>query len=164
MKKIKIWWVSVLLVAFISSCGIIKPIPIENNTNTIVNYVDSINYIDSTIYHHIYKEYYKDYTDLLDTLNLETTYSKSKCWVDTTDKKLKGEIYNKPDSIPEKIKWKEKIVYKDSIQIQEKEIPVPYEVVKYKTPKWCWWNLVYSILLTAGLVLWILKKLKIISI
>lgn len=155
MKKIKIWAITVLLVA---SCGLIKPIPVNTNTETIVNYIDSINYIDSTIYHHIFKEYYKDYTDLLDTLNLETSYSKSKSWVDTTDMKLKGYITNKPDSIPEKIKWKEKIVYRDSIQTIEKEIPVPVEVEKKYVPQFYKWLLGINIVTLVVALLYALKK------
>lgn len=156
IKKIGIWAISVLMV---TSCGITgKPVVVRDSTQINYRYVDSVNYVDSTIYHHIWKEHYKDYANLLDTLNLETSYSRAKAYIDTTEKKLKGEIENKEDSIPEKIKWKTKIVHKDSIVFQKEEIPVPYEVeVKY-IPKFYKWLLGLNIgALIAG-ILYILKK------
>lgn len=35
----------------------------------------------------------------------------------------------------------------------EEKVPYPVEVVKYKTPKWVWWVLAYSILIT----LWVFR-------
>ena len=135
----------------VASCGITKPVVVRDSTNIVVNYKDSVNFIDSTVYHHLYKEYYNDYTGLLDTLNLEDTYSKAKAYIDTTNKLLKGSIATKDVDIPVKIKWKEKIVYKDSIVYQKEEIPVPYEVVKTKHPKYEWILWVWSILSLLGL-------------
>lgn len=51
-----------------------------------------------------------------------------------------------------KILWRDKICYRDSIQIQEKEIPV--EVPVPTVPKWCWW-------LLAGVIAYILIRLAI---
>ena len=44
------------------SCSVVKPIPREE---VIYTYKDSVNFKDSTVYHHLYKEYYKDVNHLL---------------------------------------------------------------------------------------------------
>ena len=155
IKKIGIWAISVLMV---TSCGITKPVVVRDSTQINIHYVDSVNYIDSTIYHHIWKEHYKDYANLLDTLNLETSYSRAKAYIDTLNKKLKGEIENKEDSIPERIKWKTKTVYKDSTVYIKEEIPVPYEVEKKYVPKFYKWLLGINIALLLAGILYILKK------
>lgn len=159
MKKIKIWGISVLLVAFISSCSVIKPIPVNTNTETIYNYIDTLIIRDSTVL--IPKYVVKDVVPDYDTLKLATDLAEAQSWVDTSTHTLKGQIQNKNEQQTKYI-YRDRIVYRDSIQIQEKEIPVPYEVIQYKVPKWCWWNLAYSILLTIGVVLYILRRLKII--
>lgn len=155
IKKIEILAVSALLVA---SCGISKPVVVRDSVNVVVNYKDSINFIDSLIEVPVYKEYYRDYADMLDTLNLETSLAAAKAYLDTTNKKLNGEIRNKNTSIPYQIKWKEKIVYKDSIVYQKEEIPVPYEVVKTKHPKYEWVLWVWSILSLLGLAAFVYFK------
>lgn len=98
MRKILILICSLLLVG----CSTIKYVPIENET--IVNYVDSVCFRDSTVYHHIYKEHYKEYAGLLDTLRMETEYSKFTAYNDTTSNTLKGEAVNKDKDIPVQIK------------------------------------------------------------
>ena len=155
IKKIGILAVSVLMVA---SCGITKPVVVRDSTNIIINYKDSINFIDSLIEVPVYKEYYKDYADMLDTLNLETSLASAKAYLDTANKKLNGEIRNKDTSIPYQIKWKERIVYKDSIVYQKEEIPVPVEVVKTKHPKYEWILWLWGILSLLGLAAFIYLK------
>lgn len=157
MKILKLI-LGVFLLQMVASCGIVKPVVIRDSTNVIINYKDSINYIDSTVYHHLYKEVYNDYSDMLDTLNLEDTYSKAKAYIDTTNKLLKGSIATKDVDIPVKIKWKEKIVYRDSVVHQKEEVPVPYEVVKTKHPKYEWILWVWGILSLLGLAAFIYKK------
>lgn len=160
MKKIKIWWVSVLLVAFIgisvSSCGLLQKVVVKEEIHhtyrdsLILNIKDSINVIPVERYVDIVPDY--------DTLKLETSLAQAQAYVDTSKHQLKGEIKNK-NTFTQQIKTEYKYITKvDSVYIKE---PVPYPVIEYKVPKWCWWNLVYSILLTAGLILFILKKFKI---
>ena len=128
MKKFAI--ISTLFI--LVGCGVCrKHLPTGTDTTTVINVKDSIAWHDSTIYHNLYKEYYNDYAALLDTLNMETTYSEFKAYVDSSAKLLKGEAKNKNIQIPEKIKWKEKIVYKDTTII--KEIPIEKEVIKEVT-------------------------------
>lgn len=157
MKILKLI-LGVFLLQMVASCGIVKPVVIRDSTVVNYHYIDSINYIDSTIFIPIYKEYYRDYSDLLDTLNLETSLASAKAYLDTANKKLNGEIRNKDTSIPYQIKWKEKMVYRDSVVYQKEEVPVPYEVVKTKHPKYEWILWVWGILSLLGLAALIYKK------
>ena len=43
----------------------------------------------------------------------------------------------------------------DSIQV-----PYPVEVVKYKTPRWCWWTLGGTLLLLVPYIMKLITKLK----
>ena len=157
MKKALIY---LALIIGISACCASRKVPTQTNTETHIHIVDSIAWHDSTVYHNIYKEYYNDYTSLLDTLNLETSYSEFKSYIDTSARLLKGEAKNKEIDIPVQIKWKEKIVYKDSIQT--KEIPVPVEVTKEitKYPKSYWWFMGFTLLTGIYFALKVYLKLK----
>jgi hypothetical protein len=128
---------------------------------TIIHYVDSIAWHDSTVVTYLNKERYVDMVKPLDTLNLETTYARSQAYLDTAAKALKGSIENKTDvPLNTVIKWKEKIVTRDSIVTKEIPVEVPVEVVKY--PKSYWWFMAISILaaLYAGIKLYLKLKLK----
>jgi hypothetical protein len=124
MKNFRILFLLILLVM---SCGPIKQIPVE----TIINYKDStvVNTIDSVIY--IPKERIVDVVAPYDTLKLETNMAKAEAYVDTTLHLLKGSIENKK-GVTEKIKYKEKLVYRDSVVTKEVPVEVPVEVVKHK--------------------------------
>ena len=111
MKKI----ISFLIILImIIGCGVTKPTLPPATDTTVVHVIDSVAWHDSTVFHHIYKEIYNDYTGLLDTLSMSTTAE------------------NKDIDIPVKIKWKEKIVYKDSIQVVREPYPVEVEKIKYR--------------------------------
>lgn len=148
------------IVIGIAGCGICKPNipPAENNTT--VHVVDSIAWHDSIIYHIVPKEVYNDYTSLLDTLRLSTSYSEFESYVDTTHKTLKGTARNTVDKVPVQIKWKEKIVYKDSIKYVKE--PYPVEVVKEVTkyPTTYWWFMGISILALLYIILKLYLKFK----
>ena len=122
--------IKILILSLLVSCSIIKPVPVQTQIKYEIR--DSINFKDSTVYHTLYKEVYKDYTNLLDTLNLSTSYADAKAYVDTSKMLLKGEIKNKDADVPVKIKWKEKIIYRDSIVTKEVPVPVEVEKIKYK--------------------------------
>ena len=139
MKKILIY----MLILLLSSCSTIKYVPIKNYTAT--NVKDSIVWHDSTIVNYITKERVVDIVPQYDTLLLETDYAKSMSYVDTTHHVLRGEIENK-DTVPIKteIKWKEKIIEKEII----KEVGVPVEVLVEKKiiPKWCWFSVIFNMI------------------
>lgn len=154
MKKVII--LSVILL--VAACGICKN-QHKPSEQTIVHYVDSTIYHDSTVYHTLYKERYNDFTSLLDTLRLSTTYSNFSSWVDTTNNVLKGTAENKDIDVPVEIKWKEKIEYRDSIQVKEVPVEVVKEVTKYPTSYW--WFLGISILAIIYIGIKIYLKFKV---
>lgn len=141
------------------SCGITKPC--HQKEETIVNVKDSIAWHDSTIITYLTKERYVDIVNPYDTLNLETSYATATAYIDTAFKALKGTIENKSDvPVKTQIKWKEKIVYKDSIRTIEKEIPVEViEQVKVY-PKSFWVFLAISIAALIYIILKVYTKFK----
>jgi hypothetical protein len=145
------------LLLLLVSCS---PRHLSQRDSTVIRYIDSIAWHDSTIISYLTKERYVDIVNPLDTLKLETTYAKATAYLDTANTVLKGSIENKDVPIETKIKWKEKLVYRDSIQIKEVEVPVEItkEVVKY--PKSYWWFMGISILTVLGLALKIYLKFK----
>ena len=139
MKKILIY----MLILLLSSCSTIKYVPIENDT--VTNVKDSIVWHDSTIVNYITKERVVDIGPQYDTLLLETDYAKSMSYVDTTHHALRGEIENK-DTVPLKkeIKWKEKII--EIEVIKEVEVPIEVTVEKKIIPKWCWYSVIFNVI------------------
>lgn len=133
-----------LFLLLLVGCGHTKYIPTKEET--IVHYIDSIAWHDSTIFHHVYKEHYKDYAGPKDTLSLETEYSRFKAWNDSTANVINGEAENKDIDIPVQFKWKEKLVYKDSLVYVDKPYPVevPKEI-KY-IPDFCKFTITWFIL------------------
>ena len=133
-----------LLIILIAACGPTKHLPPKDTT--IIHYVDSIAWHDSTIITYLEKERYIDMVKPLDTLNLETSYAKATAYLDTSYRALRGSIENKPASVETVIKWKEKIVYRDSLITKE----IPVEVITTKEvkhiPVTYWWLLGFSIL------------------
>ena len=135
MKK----WILLVCSILCLSCSISKPIYKE-----VITYkqIDSIAWHDSTIYIYIPKERIVDIVPSYDTLKLETSVAKAEAFVDTLTHSLKGSIENKKDSIKWNIKWKEKIISKDSLVY--KEVPYPVEVPTPYTPKYVYWILGYT--------------------
>lgn len=103
------------------SCSTIKYVPIKGDT--VVEYRDTTIYKDSIVY--TPKEVVKEIVPELDTLSMETSLAKATAYLDTTNRMLRGKIENKK-GITEQIKYKEKIVYRDSVVTQE----IPVEVIK----------------------------------
>lgn len=136
------------IILIIIGCSPIRKTIITQKTEVIQK--DSTVLRDSVVYHHLYKELYNDYTGLLDTLELETSYASAKAYVDTTNKLLKGQIKNKNKDIPIQIKWKEHIIRRDSLVF--KDVPVPVEVEKVVHPKyekflWCYFIITFILFL-----------------
>lgn len=143
MKKIL---TIIFLIICLSSCSTIKYVPITDTENT--HKVDStiIQYRDTTIYVEVPVEVVKEVVPELDTLRMETSLAKSTSYLDTTTRTLKGELKNKQEPL-EKIVYlpsKEHIVYRDSIVT--KEVPVEVEVEKEIIPKWCWYSVIFNVI------------------
>lgn len=134
----------------------------STNTETIVNLKDStiLHIIDSVRITEASR--YKDWAGLLDTLTLKTEDGSvlSRSFCDTTRNILAGELEVKPRQDKTRIIYKDRVVYKDSVRVEEKIKYVDRPVIEYKTPKWAWWSLIFSILTLIGLGLWLYFKLK----
>lgn len=125
-----------LLIICCFSCSTIKYVPIKGDT--VVEYRDTTIYKDSIVY--TPKEVVKEIVPELDTLSMETSLAKATAYLDTANRMLRGKIENKK-GITEQIKYKEKIVYRDSVVTQEIPVEVTKEVVKYRHTffdKLCW--------------------------
>ena len=157
MKKLLF---ALILPLLISGCCVTKP-RCPQKEETIIHYIDSIAWHDSTVVTYLDKERYVDIVKPLDTLNLETSYAQATAYLDTSMQVLKGSIENKTDvPINTVIKWKEKLVYKDTTITKEIPVDVPVEVIKY--PKSYWWFMAISILAAvyAGIKVYLKFKLK----
>jgi len=119
-----------LLSIIISSCGASYNLPPANNDVHVRDSV-AIHLIDSVVYTPV--EVIKDVVPVYDTLKMETSLSKAQAWVDTTTHTIKGKLENKK-GITEKIKYVDRVEYRDSIKIEQVPYPVEVEVVKTKHP------------------------------
>lgn len=130
-KKIGIVLAALLPFLF-STCALPKQIPVESKTE--IHYIDSLRIKDSTIIHE--QVLVKDYATPPDTLRLQGQHSKAISYLDNNT--IKGQLTEDP--------WKEKIVYRDRIEYRDSiktvEVPVPVEVIKEVVPKWAWYLLV----------------------
>ena len=123
MRKVITILITILLVI---GCGVCKPnVPGPSNQ---VNVRDSIvyNIVDSTVIYPV--EVVKDIVPVYDTLKMETSLAEATAYVDTTMHVLRGSIKNK-EGYSVKIKYVDRIEYRDSIQI----VKEPYEVEKIVT-------------------------------
>ena len=152
MKKI-----ALLITVFITACSIIKPVPIETNTevhikdSTIYNYIDSIRIHEATRY--------RDFSWIGDTLKLNGNRSRAWAVADTLKGCLIGEIEEDKTEEHSKIIYKDRIQYRDSIQYVEKPIEIPIETEVKVYPRWM---IVLSLLgVVSTLVLGFLVYLKI---
>lgn len=91
--------------------------------------------------------------------HLETTVAWSDASVDSLGM-LNHTLTNKPIKLEKEIvyldRWKTE--YRDSIQV--KEVPVEVEVIRKVIPKWCWYLLVFNIILVVLSGVYVYLKLK----
>lgn len=152
--------IALLVFLLAAACGTTHHLPSEN-THTTVVVKDSIRWKDSTVLVPIPVERYVDVVRQYDTLKLESTLARSVSYVDTLTHTLKGTLTHKPESVKTIIKYKDRIVteYRDSISI--KEVPVEVEVIKTKVPSWCWWLLVFNVLVLLVFAVRLYLKFKV---
>ena len=122
----------ILSILLIAACGVVKPVVPGPSNN--VNVRDSIvyNIIDSTVYHPV--EVIKDIVPQYDTLHMSTSLAEAQAYVDTSLHVLRGSIKNK-EGYTQKIKYVDRIEYRDSIQVVKEPYPVEIEK-KVKTHYW----------------------------
>lgn len=114
----------------VNSCGTIKPIPVETNTEVhikdslVLHIKDSVRITERSIF--------KDYAGLLDTLRISNGKASMTAWADTSKNIINGSLETKPQE------EKTRIVYRDRWKVRDslvyKEVPVevekPVEVIK----------------------------------
>lgn len=150
MRKLLFIPILIGMASCCTSCCTKKPVIPGPSHETIVHYIDSTIWHDSTVITYLPKEKEVDVVKPMDTLKLETSYAKAEAYMDTAMRALRGSIENKPDA-PIKIeyKWKDRIVYKDSIHTEYEPYPVEVtkEIIKY--PKTYWFFLTFTVLILA---------------
>lgn len=144
-----------LLGLLVLSCKV-QYVPVKETEYVTVR--DSVYFRDTTIQYQVEKEYVRDYTGLLDTLDLETSYASARAWVDTSRATLSGEIRNKENVIDIPVSVKEKVTVRDSIVY--KDVPVPVEVVRTVHPKYEWILWTWGIAALLGFALIAYCKIK----
>ena len=142
------------ILVFLTACTTIKYIPIKGET--IVKDSIIVETRIDTLRIQLPPEKVRDWTGLLDTLNMETRFAQSKSWVDTTKGILAGELVSKEKPLEVHLPSTHTIEYKDSLVY--KEIPVEVEVVKTVHPKYEKWIWIWSVLSFLGIALFIYKK------
>ena len=134
-------WVAIL----VCSCGTPKYITVKEK-----EYVkDTVILKADTVRVEIPKEVVVNVVPQLDTLKMETSVAEAEAYLDTLTQTLKGSIKNKKTELKKEIQTVEKIKFVES----KVEVPVPYEVVKKKTPRWAWWLLAIDACLLVGFLL-----------
>lgn len=147
-------------VMIVVGCGTVKYVPIQSETKVETVLKDSTIYHLDTVFVEIPREYYRDYTALLDTLYLESATAISRSYVDTTFNALRGELKAKDTVLKKEIVYKERVVYRDSVVVEAKEIPIEVEKVVTKIPKVFWWSVGFNILIILLVILKLYFKLK----
>ena len=93
----------------------------------------------------------------LDTLKMETSVAEAQAYLDTLTQTLKGTLKNKKTELKKEIQVVEKTKYVE----HKVEVPVPYEVVKTKTPRWAWVLLAVNAILLVGFLIKIKTKFRV---
>lgn len=93
----------------------------------------------------------------LDTLKMETSVAEAEAYLDTLTQTLKGTLKNKKTELKKEIQTVEKIKFVE----HKVEVPVPYEVVKTKTPRWAWIMLSINVGLIVGFLLILFLKFRV---
>lgn len=112
---------------------------------------DTVKIKADTVRVEIPKEVVVNVVPQLDTLKLETSIAESTAYLDTLTQTLKGTLKNKKTELHKEIQTVEKIKFVE----HKVEVPVPYEVVKTKVPRWAWVLLLINItVLVSFLIKW----------
>lgn len=129
------------------SCGTPKYITVKE-TEVIK---DTVKIKADTVRVEIPKEVVINVVPELDTLKMETSIAESTAYLDTLTQTLKGSIKNKKTELKKEIQTIEKTKFVE----RKVEVPVPYEVVKTKVPRWAWVLLLINItVLVSFLIKW----------
>lgn len=157
MKALKIAIILMPLL-LLSGCGTLKKNTESENTKVI--YIETEKIVLDTVKVEVPVEVTMTYSGLRDTLKMETSIARAKAYIDENEMQIVGSIENKSAQLEKEVVLKYKTITRDSLIFQTKEIPVPYEVVKTKIPKWCWWLLLINIAVIVIVIMKFLIKFK----
>ena len=148
-KLIFLTWVAILA----CSCGTPKYITVKEKEyikDTVVLKADTVK-VDIPV------EVKVNVVPELDTLKMETSVAEAEAYLDTLTQTLKGTLKNKKTELKKEIQTIEKTKYVE----HKVEVPVPYEVVKTKTPLWAWIMLSINVGLIVGFLLILFLKFRV---
>lgn len=142
-------WISISFLGLSFACGQIRYVPVQGET--IVKDSLIIETRIDTLKVQLPPEMVRDWTGLLDTLEMNTSTAVSRSWVDTTFGILTGELANKETPVDVAVPSTHTLEKKDSIIY--KEVPIPAQVEKKVTPKLYPWSLGLNLflILTIGI-------------
>ena len=148
-KLILFAWVAILA----CSCGTPKYITVKEK-----EYIkDTVQIKADTVKVDIPVEVKVNVVPELDTLKMETSVAEAEAYLDTLTQTLKGTLKNKKTELKKEIQVVEKTKYVE----HKVEVPVPYEVVKTKTPLWAWIILSINVGLIVGFLLILFLKFRV---
>ena len=135
----------ILAAIMFNACGAPKYI-----TVTEKEYIkDTVKIKADTVRVEVPKEVVVNVVPELDTLRMETSIAESEAYLDTLTQTLKGSIKNKKTELKKEIQTIEKTKFVE----RKVEVPVPYEVVKTKVPRWAWVLLAFNVSLLIGFLI-----------
>lgn len=143
MRKLSLLKYPIILLIFglVVGCGTIKEIPVATVEKVVVR--DSIVYVSDTIEVPVPYEVIKEIVpqDTVSVLNTSIASSTAKVEKGMLSHSLeqKGTLKTQIDTF---------YVTKYVEKIKEVEVPIEIQVEKKVVSEWCWWNLVYSVILT----------------
>lgn len=152
MKNIKLILITCISGLLLFSCGAPKYITVKETE--IVK--DTVKIKADTVRVEIPKEVVINVVPQLDTLKMETSVAESVAYLDTLTRTLKGSISNKKTELKKEIQTIEKTKFVE----HKVEVPVPYEVVKTKVPRWAWVLLAVNVSIVLGFLVSLYFKFR----
>ena len=135
----------ILAAIMLNACGAPKYITVKET-----EYIkDTVKIKADTVRVEVPKEVVVNVVPELDTLRMETSVAKAEAYLDTLTQALKGSLKNKKTELKKEIQ----VVEKTKIVEHKVEVPVPYEVVKTKVPRWAWVLLAFNVSLLIGFLI-----------
>ena len=122
----------------IIGCSTIKEIPVKTEYKEIVR--DSIIFKTDTVKIEVPVEKVKEVTE--DTVSVLST-SLATSTAEVSNGKLSHSLEQKGE-METKIEYREKIVFKDKIIYEEVPVEVPVEMPYI--PKWCWYSVIFNVI------------------
>lgn len=145
MKPLHFLTVLILFCLLLSGCGTTKYVPVKETEyvrDTVIIKADTVR-VDVPV------EVQVNVVPQLDTLRMETSVAEAEAYLDTLTQALKGTLKNKKTELKKEIQTIEKTKFVE----RRVEVPVPFEVVKTKVPRWAWCSLSLNLLVLLILIL-----------